>query len=77
MDEDLSYLHKKYYTTILFLLLHREPYIPVFHFVPILTDHQIQILKKRKCNSFPISNFPVALHFILEILALPFCNILS
>ena len=60
----MSYLHGKCSVTI--LSLHKEPYIPVFHFIPYLTDHQFQILKKRKYESFPISNFPVALHFVLE-----------
>ena len=65
-DEDLSYLHGKCYPTILSLPLHREPFIPFFHFISYLTDHQIQILKKRKSvtenvKDFPICNFPIAL----------------
>ena len=57
-DEDLSYLHGKCYPTILSLPLHREPYIPVFHFISYLTDYQIQILKKWKCERSPHISFP-------------------
>ena len=35
------------------LSLHRELYIPIFPFISYLTDHQLQILKKRKCERFP------------------------
>ena len=45
--------------------LHRKPYIPVFHFISYLSDYEIQIRKRRKCKSFPISSFTVALYFIL------------
>ena len=66
--------HGKCYPTILSLPLHREPYIPVFHFIANLTDHQIQILTEHEnAKVFPISNFLVALYFIFEILASPFC----
>ena len=40
--------HGKCYPTILSLPLHREPYIPVFHFIANLTDHQIQILTEHE-----------------------------
>ena len=40
------------------LSLHRELYIPIFHFISYLTDHQIQILKKRKCGRFPHFSIP-------------------
>ena len=32
-DEELSYVHAKCYSTTLSLRLHRELYIPVFHFI--------------------------------------------
>ena len=39
--------------------LHRKTYIPVFHFISCLTEHQIQMPKREKSNIFPISNFPL------------------
>ena len=36
---------KKCYPTTLSISLHREPYIPVFHFISYLADHQIQTVK--------------------------------
>ena len=45
-NEELSYLDvKKCYPTTLSISLHREPYIPVFHFISYLADHQIQTVK--------------------------------
>ena len=63
-DEDLSYLNEKCYPvlsmlcyTMLFFPLHRETYIPDFHFISYLTDHQIQMLERRKCGRFPHFEF--------------------
>ena len=36
----------------MFLPLHRGTYIPFTHWNFLLTDHQIQMLKKRKCKRF-------------------------
>ena len=47
------------------LSLHRELYIPIFHFISYLTDHQIQILKKRKCERFPHFSIPCCSIFYL------------
>ena len=45
-NEELSYLDvKKCYPTTLSISLHREPYIPVFHFISYLADRQIQTVK--------------------------------
>ena len=41
----------------LFLFIEEKTYILVFHFISYLTDHQIQMLKKRKCESFPHFQF--------------------
>ena len=76
-DEELSYVPNKFFPTIMSLPLHRELYIPIFHFISYLTDHQMQIRKKRKCERFPHFSIPVALYFNLEILASPFFTFLS
>ena len=39
-------------------------------------DH-MQMLKKKKCESFPISNFCIAMYFVLEILTSTFCTFIS
>ena len=54
----MSHLNPKSYPTILSLPLHRETYIAVFHLISCLTDHKTQMLKKRKCWSFPYFQFP-------------------
>ena len=43
--------------TMLFLPLHNETYIPGFNFISYLTNHQIQMLKRRKCGRFPHFEF--------------------
>ena len=53
----MSCLNAKCYPTILSLPLHKEPYIPIFHYISCLTDHHIQMLKKRKCGSLPHFQF--------------------
>ena len=44
-----------------------------------LTECQIQTLKKKKKNAkvLPVSMFPAAMYFVLEIFALTFCTFLS
>ena len=65
LSQFLSYLNPKCYPIILSLSLQRETYIPIFHFISYLTDHQIQMLKKIKCERFTISDpLPVALYFV-------------
>lgn len=43
-----------------------------------LTECQIQTLKKKKnAKVLPVSMFPAAMYFVLEIFALTFCTFLS
>ena len=63
-DAEMSYLNAKCYPTTMSLPHHRGTYIHVIHLNFLLTDHQIQVLKKKKWERF--------LHF-----QSPHCYVLS
>ena len=57
------------------LSLHRELYIPIFPFISYLTDHQLQILKKRKCERFLHFSIPHCSVFYLEDICFVFLHL--